>query len=87
MGKLRKWWRRLLGYHTCPLCEEQSLKWAKVSILFADEPPLFGHFVCYNCGASSPVESLPWADAIAKDYGHQTYKEALESTMRKDKDV
>ena len=77
---MKRWLKRLLGYRECPICHHQSVKWVHDPILFADEPPIMGHWQCFNpeCLAQTEIESLPWADRIAQEHGYKTYKEVLE---------
>jgi hypothetical protein len=83
---LRRLFRKLLGYNECPICHEQTVQWVKDPILFEDEPPLLGHWQCFNtdCLVRTETESTAWADKIANEFGYSTYKKALEELARKE---
>lgn len=80
-----KWLKKLVGYYYCPVCHQQTVQWVKDCVLFEDEPPLFGHFQCFNkdCLVSTEIESLPWADKIANEFGYRTFKEAIEDKIKR----
>lgn len=78
---LWKW----LGYHECPICKQQTVEFVKDILLYEDEPPMFGHWQCFNkeCLASTDVESTEWADKVAQEKGYKTYKQALEESYKR----
>jgi hypothetical protein len=78
-ARLKRWWRRFLGYRDCPICSQQTVKWVKDYIFHPEEPPMFGHWQCLNpdCLVATEVESLPWADKIAQEQGYRTLKDVL----------
>lgn len=78
-AKIKRAWRKMQGYRDCPICKEQTLQFVKDWIIHPEEPPLFGHWQCFNknCLVSTDMESLPWADKVAQEQGHRTFKEAL----------
>ena len=79
MRWLKRFFRHLAGYSDCPVCHEQTIQWVKDPVLFEDEPPLFGHWQCFNpnCAVSTEIESTEWADKIAREHGYKTFKEAI----------
>ena len=56
---IKRAWRRFNGWHDCPLCGEQKLWWMQMTVVFEDEPPLFGRWLCNGCLASTPVLATP----------------------------
>lgn len=79
---IKRMMRRASGYRDCPLCHQLTMRWIKVPILFADEPPILGFWRCDDCGAMSDILSAPWADNVAKEFGYDTYTEALKDVAR-----
>lgn len=82
---ITRWLRKLRGYRDCPKCGQQTVKFVKDVLLFDDEPPMLAHWECENpdCRARTETESLPWADKIAKEHGYETFKEAIQHTVKK----
>jgi len=85
LEKIRYYWRKIIGYHHCQACHQQTLLWIQDPVIFDDEPPLMGHWQCFNkdCLKRTPTQSTPWADKIAQQYGYETYLEALQAGLRR----
>lgn len=79
MSWLKDRWQRLQGYSKCPFCKQITFSWEKDYIYHPEEPPILGHWQCYNkdCNARTETASTPWADQIAQQYGHETFLDAL----------
>jgi len=80
MSRIKRWWRKLCGYSDCPLCDQQTVKWVKDYIYHPEEPPMVGHWQCTNpeCLARTEVEGTAWADKIAREMGHRSFRDAVE---------
>lgn len=64
----KKWLLRfILLRERCPVCQEYALRWVKDWVVDPEEPPMFGHWVCDECGASTPIKPTKLAVRAAKD--------------------
>jgi hypothetical protein len=88
--KIRGWinrkWKRFLysrGWRRCPCCRKFTrIKWVKDVIYFEDEPPLFSHWECSNCGATTP--SAPtWLtlDAV-ESLGYESFDDYCQKLLK-----
>jgi rRNA maturation protein Nop10 len=51
-SRFRRWYRRFILFREkCPVCGEYSVKWVKDWIVDPEEPTMFGHWLCEDCGA------------------------------------
>lgn len=57
----------MLRWKQCPMCREYAVRWRQVAVVFPDEPPLFGNWVCLSCGARTEVEPTPLLVKVARD--------------------
>lgn len=80
---LRRKWRALVGWHDCPCCGAQALRWHKYVILNEDEPPMFGWWHCEACERRTDVLPTEITERAVKSLGYRNFDEYAERNLGK----
>jgi hypothetical protein len=68
--------KRLLGWTDCPACDELVwLRFMQITIVFPDEPPMFGRYRCPKCEWLSPIHCSVYVDAAVRSLGYKDLEE------------
>lgn len=67
--KMKRWWRKVLGYSDCSLCGKQAVRWHGVNPIHPDGPPIYEWWKCDSCGASTDAELSRLMRSVAEDSG------------------
>ena len=90
---LRKWlhrrWKRFLyrrGWRYCPVCRKfAKIKWVKDVVLHEDEPPMFFHWTCSNCGARTPIAATGLTQDAVKSLGYKDFDDYVGRILKREK--
>jgi len=64
----KRWLNRfILLRECCPICSEYAVRWIKDWVVHPEEPPMFGHWICDECHAATPVLPTRLTVRAAKD--------------------
>lgn len=80
--KIRRAVLRLFGWHVCPCCSEQSVRWNQVVVYDPEEPPMFGYWFCRACGARTKILPTGITEKALQDLGYRDFDEWHEAALR-----
>jgi len=92
MWKRLRWWirrglKRYLyrrGWRYCPCCRKfVEIKWVQDVVLFEDEPPMFSHWECSNCGATTPVSPTILTEDAVRRLGYKDFSEYCRKVLKR----
>jgi hypothetical protein len=77
MRYLKRFWKRLkyrLGWRLCEKCRGfHKIKWVKDVIYHPEEPPMFYHWECTNCGNATPVRPSGLTEEVVRKLGYKNF--------------
>jgi hypothetical protein len=71
-----------MGWRYCGCCRQfVRLQWEKDWIVHPEEPPLFCHWECPNCGAGSPILPTSLTTKAVRSLGFKDFNDYAEKAL------
>lgn len=76
-------YRERHGWFDCPVCGTfMKPRWVKDWIVDPEEPPLFYHYECPHCGASTAPEPSSLTEHAVRDLGFRNFDHFAETHLQ-----
>jgi hypothetical protein len=75
--------KRKMGWRDCPECGRFArFRFIQITVIFADEPPLFGRWQCCKCEWLSPISHTPIMDEGARANGYKDFLDWADKNVK-----
>ena len=72
------------GWIYCPICKEfMKPKWIKDWVYDPEEPPMFGHYICPKCKATTEISPTILTNNVVKKMGYESFDDFINKRIDK----